>query len=113
MWYINHFSEELTATMTLPSGRTKDDVEHCIYKRLLGAKHGDFGLDNADWQDSCLEGTYCHALISMIQLLSCAGDNTFRVMLFAASNKQERTNYSTSLLSSTNSQKNNGGKCSK
>ena len=70
MWYINHFSEELTATMTLSSGRTKDDVEHCIYKRLLGAKHGDSGLDNADWQDSCLEeqtvGTVGRALCVLV-----------------------------------------------
>jgi hypothetical protein len=43
MWYINHFSEELTARMTLPSGRTMDNVELCIYKLLLGAKHGDSG----------------------------------------------------------------------
>ncbi len=32
-----------------------ENVEHCIYKLLLGAKHGDSGLDNADWQDSFLE----------------------------------------------------------
>ncbi len=55
IWYINRFSEDLTATMKLPSGRTMENVEHCIYKLLLGAKHGDSGLDNADWQDSFLE----------------------------------------------------------
>ena len=70
MWYINHFSEELTAPMTLPSGRTMDNVEHCIYKLLLGAKHGDSGLDNADWQDSCLEeqtvGTVGRALCVLV-----------------------------------------------
>jgi hypothetical protein len=64
MWYINHFSEELT----LPSGRTMDN--NCIYKLLLGAKHGDSGLDNADWQDSCLDeqtvGTVGRALCVLV-----------------------------------------------
>jgi hypothetical protein len=41
--------------MTLPSGRTLD--YDCIYKLLLGAKHGDSGQDNVDWQDSCQEQT--------------------------------------------------------
>ncbi len=68
MWYINHISEELTAKMTLPSGRTMENVEHCIYKLLLCAKHGDSGLDNAD--DSCLEeqtvGTVGRALCVLV-----------------------------------------------
>jgi hypothetical protein len=68
MWYMNHFSEELT--MTLPSGRNMDNVELCIYKLLLGAKHGDSrqcrleGLlsGGADgWY--CGKGTLCSCLI--------------------------------------------------
>ena len=51
-------------------GRTMDNVEHCIYKLLLGAKHGDSGLDNAEWQDSCLEeqtvGTVGRALSVLV-----------------------------------------------
>jgi hypothetical protein len=37
---------------------------------LLGAKHGDSGLDNSDWQDSCLEeqtvGTVGRALCVLV-----------------------------------------------